>query len=103
MLLSPGETTFSRTAPLLKNIGQMLPCSASMWHPSMFLCIGDCDNAYIECSKSKVTEGNVTAKASIDIICTTCYVKAKAAVQLTVDGNFNATAAFKNVGCSLIS
>ncbi|KAK6086289.1 hypothetical protein SCUP234_02502 [Seiridium cupressi] len=44
-----------------------------------------------------VKKGNATATGSIEFICTTCYVKTKATAQLTIDGTFNATAAFDNV------
>ncbi|KAI1848068.1 hypothetical protein JX265_002072 [Neoarthrinium moseri] len=42
-------------------------------------------------------KGNITTKAGIAITCSTCYVKAKATAQLTVDGDFNVTTAFHNV------
>lgn len=44
-----------------------------------------------------MASGNATAKASIEVICTACYVKADASVQITIDDSFNFTAAFDNV------
>ncbi|KAI0127637.1 hypothetical protein BJ170DRAFT_381506 [Xylariales sp. AK1849] len=41
-------------------------------------------------------KGNATVTAGVDIICRTCYVKAKAMAQLTVDGGFNVSQAFNN-------
>ncbi|SPO04378.1 uncharacterized protein DNG_07063 [Cephalotrichum gorgonifer] len=40
--------------------------------------------------------GNVSVTNSVEVICTTCYVKGKATVKFTVDGDFDASEAFAN-------
>ncbi|OCL04413.1 hypothetical protein AOQ84DRAFT_416306 [Glonium stellatum] len=47
-------------------------------------------------TEEEVKEGNVSVTASVEITCTTCYIKGTATAQLTVDGSFNASQAFHN-------
>jgi hypothetical protein len=48
------------------------------------------------CSKSQVKKGNASVSAGVEIVCTTCYIKGTATAQLTVDGSFNISQAFRN-------
>ncbi|KAI1103019.1 hypothetical protein F4804DRAFT_246485 [Jackrogersella minutella] len=42
------------------------------------------------------TKNNVSLSASVDITCTTCYIKGNATAEFSVDGDFNATQAIQN-------
>ncbi|KAI1398985.1 hypothetical protein F4819DRAFT_437406 [Hypoxylon fuscum] len=42
------------------------------------------------------TKTNVSLSASVDVICTTCYIKGVATAEFSVDGDFNATQAIQN-------
>lgn len=54
-------------------------------------------DAHTSFREQDIRKGNVAVAGSVEVICTRCYVKAKATAQLTVNGSFNATAAFNNV------
>ncbi len=49
-------------------------------------------DSYSETEKDK---GNISLSASVEIVCTTCYIKGTATAQLTIDGNFNISQAFQ--------
>lgn len=42
-------------------------------------------------------QGNTSISASVEILCTTCYIKGTATAQFTINGNFNVSQAFDNV------
>ncbi|KAK6838094.1 hypothetical protein PG987_006375 [Apiospora arundinis] len=49
--------------------------------------------SYHETSK----KGNATVAAGVDIVCASCYLKAKATAELSIDKSFNTSAAFHNL------
>jgi len=48
-------------------------------------------------SENEAKKGNASVSASVEIVCTTCYIKGTATAQFTINGNFNVSQAFHNV------
>lgn len=46
-------------------------------------------------------KGNTSVSASVEIVCTTCYIKGTATAQFTINGNLNASQAIHNVTSSI--
>ena len=48
-------------------------------------------------SEEGAKSGNASVSASVEIVCTTCYIKGTATAQFTINGHFNASQAFQNL------
>ena len=59
-------------------------------------------NAASSLSETEVGQ-KATIENSIEIVCTTCYIKGKASSKFTIDGNFDAGQALKNFSSDVIN
>ena len=58
---------------------------------------GDCFFLFLTFpSQGGAKKGNTSLSASVEIVCTTCYIKGNATAQFTINGNFNVSQAFRN-------
>ncbi|KAK8091454.1 hypothetical protein PG997_001815 [Apiospora hydei] len=55
------------------------------------------DGATLFSYHEKARKGNISVTAGVDIICTSCYLKAKATAELSIDKSFNASKALHNL------
>ncbi|KAK7937208.1 uncharacterized protein PG986_014076 [Apiospora aurea] len=55
------------------------------------------DGATLFSYHEKARKGNASVTAGVDIICTSCYLKAKATAELSIDKSFNASTALRNL------
>ncbi|OBT73161.1 hypothetical protein VF21_07918 [Pseudogymnoascus sp. 05NY08] len=55
------------------------------------------DGAVLFHYEDEAKKGNLSVSASVDIICTTCYIKGMASAEFTIDGGFNFTDAVGTV------
>ncbi|KAK8022818.1 hypothetical protein PG993_013585 [Apiospora rasikravindrae] len=55
------------------------------------------DGATLFSYHEKAKKSNVSITAGVDIICTSCYLKAKATAELSIDKTFNASTVFHNL------
>lgn len=75
----------------------MVPfCSASTYRESglLFLCQ---KQQLIQISEPETQQGATTLSASVEIVCTTCYIKGIASAQFSIAGDLNVGQAFSNV------
>ncbi|KAK8075917.1 hypothetical protein PG994_003189 [Apiospora phragmitis] len=55
------------------------------------------DGATLFSYHEKAKKSNVSVTAGVDVVCTSCYLKAKATAELSIDKSFNASTAFHNL------
>ncbi|KFY48877.1 hypothetical protein V495_00950 [Pseudogymnoascus sp. VKM F-4514 (FW-929)] len=55
------------------------------------------DGAVLFHYESEAEKGNLSVAASLEIVCTRCYIKGKATAELTIDGDFDFSGTVKNV------